>query len=424
MAKRTVGAAGDLPPLTLPRGAPYCAKCTSIVKRRSAAKGNRAPLVLGVVAGGALLLFLAGEMFAWATSDSGRLAVWRHLHLGSRAHAVRIVGSRIEQGLARAGVGRKAVESRPEGGDGPSLRWRVTLPRDVAPLLVNHLVTRAVEGGGAEVLSGRERPGKDGELTVTMLVGVPGRPTHSVDLVRPGRPDEAAPPDVARVAVLLFASTEDESLLVAACARPEIFAIGAAASGAGKGAPLRAAREHRREVVLFMPMEPENYPRVNPGPATLLVSMPAGRIEQALRREIAMAQPVVAVANLMGSFATQDEMFMTAVYQELRRAQLPFLHVGAVPRAVCRPLAARVGAAYDEPDALLDAEARRGDAKALDRAWDAVLASARQRGHALVLVRVTPRSAPWLERAFTAQRLTGVELAPLTTVIRRPALDH
>ncbi len=395
-----------------------------MVKRRSAAKGTRAPLVLGVIAGGALLLFLAGEMFAWATSDSGRLAVWRHLHLGSRAHAVRIVGSRIEQGLARAGVGREAVESRPQGGEGPSLRWRVTLPRDAAPLLVNHLVTRAVEGGGAEVLSGRERTGKDGELAVAMLVGVPGRPTHSLELVRPGRPDEDASPAVARLAVLLFASTEDESLLVAVCARPEIFAVGASASGAGKGAPLRAAHEHRREVVLFMPMEPENYPRVNPGPATLLVSMPAGRIEQALRREIDVAQPVVAVANLMGSFATQDEMFMTAVYQELRRAQLPFLHVGAVPRAVCRPLAARVGAAYDEPDAMLDAEARRGDARSLDRAWDAALVHAREQGQALVLVRVTPKSAPWLERAFAAKRLSGVELSPVSTVIRRPTAGH
>jgi polysaccharide deacetylase 2 family uncharacterized protein YibQ len=400
-----------------------------MVKRRSAAKTTRAPFIFGVLAVVALLLFLAGELFVWANSDSGRLAQWRYLRVGDRSHAIRIVGSRIEQGLERAGIPRDAVEKktveinandpRAEGGNGPALRWRVTLPAEGAPLLVNHLVTRAVEAGGAEVLSGRERTDDEGDLVVTMLMGVPGRPTHTLTIVRPRRHEDAAP-KAAKLALLLFAATEDESLLVRVSARPEVFAIGAPATGAGKSPALRAAREARREVVLFMPMEPENYPRVNPGPATLLVSMSSGHIAQRLRRELGLAAPVVAVANLMGSFATQDEAFMTAIYGELKHAHLPFLHVNGAPRAVCRSLAARVGAAYDEPDALLDAETRRGEAKALDRAWAGVLERARDRGHALVVLRVTPRSAPWIASALTDKRLRDVELVPVSSVIHKP----
>lgn len=395
-----------------------------MVKRRSTARQNRAPFILGIVAAGVLLLFLAGELFAWAASDSGRLAVWRWLRVGDRAHAVRIVGKLIDQGLSRAGVAHGAIDSRVGSGDGPALRWKVTLPHDGAPLLVNHLVTRAVEAGGAEVLSGREKVADDGALVVTMRIGVPGRPTHELEIVRPARGDDDAPAATAKIALVLFAASEDEPLLVAACARPETFAVAAIATGAGKSPALKSAREHKREVVLFMPMEPENYPRVNPGPATLLVNMTPGRIEQSLRREIELADPVVAVANLMGSFATQDEPFMTAFYRELRRSHLPFLHVGAVPRSVCRTLASRVGAAYDEPDALIDYEARRGNAKTLDKAWAAALERARKRGNALVLLRITDRSAPWLERALSAKRLDGVELAPLSTVIRRPTAAH
>lgn len=388
-----------------------------MVRRRST-KENRVPLILGAFVTGALLLFLAGELLAWMRSDSGRLAVWRHLHLGNRAHAVRIVGALIEHGLDRAHVPQSAIQSRVEGGGGPALRWRVTLPPDGAPLLVNQSVTRAVEAGGASVLSGRERTEKDGALVVTLVIGVPGRPTHALDIVRPYQPDE--PSRAARVAVLLFASTEDEPLLVSACARQEAFAVGVTATGAGKAPTLRAARDHRHEVVLFMPMEPENYPRVNPGPATLLVSMPAGRIEQSLRREIELARPVVAVANLMGSFATQDEPFMTAVYRELRHQDLPFLHVGAVPRAVCRPLAARVGAAYEEPDAMIDGEARHGDPKSLDAAWADCLQRAKDHEKAVVLIRVTRLSAPWLERAFAPKALDGVELVPISSLMRKP----
>jgi polysaccharide deacetylase 2 family uncharacterized protein YibQ len=171
-------------------------------------------------------------------------------------------------------------------------------------------------------------------------------------------------------------------------------------------------------------MEPENYPRVNPGPATLLVNMSEGQIAQRLRREIELASPTIAVANLMGSFGTQDESFMKAIYEELKRAHLPFMHVNAVPRSVCRVLASRVGAAYDEPDVMIDAETRRGDAKSLDRAWTAAVKRAQERGSAIVLLRINKRSAPWLAKALAAKRLEGVELAPLSSVIRRPMAQH
>src|SRR5205814_6223945 len=160
----------------------------SMVKRRSAAKHRRAPLLLGAVAAAALLLFLTGELLAWAASDSGRLAGWRYLHLGDRAHAVRIIGKQIERGLVRAGIAASAIESHVEAGEGPALHWKVRLPREGAPLLVNHRVTRAVESGGAEVLSGHERVRDDGTLVVTLLVGVPGRATHLLEILRPGPP--------------------------------------------------------------------------------------------------------------------------------------------------------------------------------------------------------------------------------------------
>jgi polysaccharide deacetylase 2 family uncharacterized protein YibQ len=219
---------------------------------------------------------------------------------------------------------------------------------------------------------------------------------------------------------VLFAASEDESLLVATCARGETFAVMAAPGDHGRNPVIKAAHQRQRELVLYMPMEPENYPRNDPGPATLTVSMPAGRIEQGLRREIDRAAPVVAVANLMGQFATRDEPFMEAVYRELRRAGLPFLHVNAVPRSVCRSIAPRVGAAYDQPDLIMDGVANRGDTRALDAAWKDAVTMTTERGHAIVLMRLTPRTAEWLDRAFSAKRLEGVELVPLTSVIRRP----
>ena len=122
----------------------------------------------------------------------------------------------------------------------------------------------------------------------------------------------------------------------------------------------------------------------------------------------------------MGSLATQDESFMTAIYDELRRARVPFLHVAAVPRAVCRALAARMGEAYDEPDVMLDVEARMKTPLALRRAWKEALELASRHGHVIVMLRVTPLSVRWLDEALSPAALGGATLVPLSAVIRRP----
>ena len=140
-----------------------------------------------------------------------------------------------------------------------------------------------------------------------------------------------------------------------------------------------------------------------------------------MRRWLDQSGPVVGVANHMGSLATQDMTLMGAVYRELQRRHLPFIHLLPAAGAVCRPLAAEMGVIYDEPDAVLDAEARATTAKALDRRWGEILEDARARGHAVVWVRATPQAREWLRRATTVKRLGGVDLAPLSGVIRRPA---
>ena len=236
-------------------------------KRRSSNPKSRTPLLLGVLAVLALLVFVGGELLAFASSDNGRLFTARYLHLGDRAQLVRVVGKRIHEGLASANVPPSAVhEEIMAGAHGPALRWRVTLPREGAPMQVNYAVTRAVEKGGAVVISGRERPGEAGAQTVTLEIGLPGRPTHELIVSRGGRPltgpDDGPPP--ARIALVLYGLRDDDASR-AAFARREPFAVAIPAAGEGHAALLRKASGDHREIVMQIPMEPENYPRANPG---------------------------------------------------------------------------------------------------------------------------------------------------------------
>ena len=386
-------------------------------KRRSSAL----PRTLIVLAVMALLLFLSGEAWMLARSGQGRVALARW-GIGSRARVVTLFAREIRDGLAAAGIAADSVrEGAPHDGPG-AVRWRVGLRPDASLLQANYAVSHRVEELGGVVLSGRETLGPRGETRLTLLLGLPKRGLHELLLVRGVRPDEPSERPAPRLALVLFGFGDDLDEAKRVFDLPVPFAVALTPDAKTSSAMFRAAHEKGREVVLHVPLEPVNYPQLNPGPGTLLVTMKPDRATGTMRRWLDQAGPVVGVANHMGSLATQDMTLMGAVYRELRRRHLPFIHLLPAAGAVCRPLAAEMGVIYDEPDAVLDAETRAKTPKALDRRWGEILERARTRERTAVWVRATPLSREWLKRATTVKRLDGVDLAPLSGVIRRPAV--
>jgi polysaccharide deacetylase 2 family uncharacterized protein YibQ len=371
----------------------------------------------------ALVLFAAGEAFVLARTDSGRLTL-ASLGLGSPARVVQIVGRNARHGLATAGVApdsvRESVIARP--GDGPRVRWRVGLREDASLTQTNYAVSHAVESAGGRVFSGRERWGDGGQLIVTLVVGHGAHPTHEISLVRaPPAPAEQAGPEPARLALVLFGFGDDAEFARGMFGLPVPFAAAIVAGTKHSPGLFRGARDRDRECVLHLPLEPVNYPQVNPGPGTITVTMRPAQITGLVRRYLDQSGDVVAVANHMGSLATQDMAVMTAVYRELKRQKLHFIHVTPAAGAVCKSLSSDQGVLYDEPGAVIDFEARGDDRQALDKRWRAVLAEARERGRMTVWIRATPLTRAWLVGATTPKKLDGVSLVPLSSVLRRPA---
>jgi hypothetical protein len=239
-------------------------------------------------------------------------------------------------------------------------------------------------------------------------------------MVRGGAPAGEESPRVSRLAIVLYGFGEDEPLASGFIGLPVPFAVSLPPAAKSSAALLKAAHERRREVVLQLPLEPINYPQVNPGPGTLLVTMRPAQISGLVRRYIEQGRPLVAVANHMGSLATQDMTVMTAVYRELRRLSLPFVHVTPAAGAVCKDLAADLGVAYNEPDAMVDAEARQSEGKALAKRWSAILEEASGREKMVVWVRATPLTLRWLAPALQGKLPAGLHVVPLSAVIRRP----
>jgi polysaccharide deacetylase 2 family uncharacterized protein YibQ len=79
------------------------------------------------------------------------------------------------------------------------------------------------------------------------------------------------------------------------------------------------------EVLLHLPMEPEGYPRVRPGPGVILRSQSDEQIAQTLESDLATVPGAQGVNNHMGSAATADPRVMRAIARVLSARNLFFL---------------------------------------------------------------------------------------------------
>ena len=388
---------------------------------------------IATLAGLALILFAVGESYLALRSDRGQIAAARWLPWSNEARLTLMVGRQLRRGLEAAGVSRDSIRElstanagAPEaaaGGSPPRIRWRAGLKPDASLLQANYAITRTLARAGIEVLSGRERTGKDGAPELLLHVGFPDAVTHELVLARtPYRSSEDQNDSSAQLAVVLFGFGDDVALERTFADLTAPFAVALAPDEKTSDAMFHAARAQGREVVLHLPLEPINYPQVNPGPGTILVTMKPTQIGGLMRRYLERAGPVAAVANHMGSLATQDMTVMSAVYRELHRQRVPFLHMTPAAGAVCKPLASELGVSYEEPDAVIDYEARSQKPVLLDRRWRDVLSETRIRGHAVVMLRATPLTRRWIAQALDVKHLKGVSVVPLSALLKRPAV--
>jgi polysaccharide deacetylase 2 family uncharacterized protein YibQ len=375
----------------------------------------RGALLLSVCA---LALWLSGELLLLSRSDVGQIFLARHVGLVSRPHVTQLLSAGMKRSLRNAGFSTDSLrEVFPQSGAAP-LRWELPLDPEGSLAQANYAISQSVRSRGADVISGREIRLPDGGSRLQLVVGLPRFATHEIVVTRPA--PSAREGDAAPVALVLFGFDPDDP--AAADALDATVPVSWAASVAAKsfGRLLERAHARKREILLSLPLEPINYPRVDPGPNTILVSMKAGDVRKQMRRQLAAASPAVAVSNNMGSLATQDYRTMRTVFDELRRQRLPFVHVEPTPGSLCRQLSSDMGISYQVATRVLDGEVRKDDARAVDKAWKEVMAAVRERGQGIVFVRATPAARGLLKRLADPRAHAGIRFVPLSTLVPRP----
>ena len=97
------------------------------------------------------------------------------------------------------------------------------------------------------------------------------------------------------------------------------------------------------ELMLHLPMEPRNFPSVNPGPGALFVSMEEDEMIRILDQNLQEIQGVQGVNNHMGSLFTEDESKMLIILKALKRRNLFFVDSRTTSGTVGFKLAKEIG---------------------------------------------------------------------------------
>ena len=181
------------------------------------------------------------------------------------------------------------------------------------------------------------------------------------------------------------------------------------------------AAEMKRAVMLHLPMQPVDWPKINPGEGALMVHDEMATTLELLAKNLVQVPNAIGVNNHMGSAFVQYAEGMDGVMKELKTKNLFFLDSKTASGRVAKEAAQNSGVPYLSRDIFLDdnpdpAKVREQLAKAAEMALS--------RG--LVIAICHPRAATFeiLKEDLPLLKLKGIVVTPISQVLPGSSLSH
>jgi len=115
-----------------------------------------------------------------------------------------------------------------------------------------------------------------------------------------------------------------------------------------------AAKKKSVEIMLHLPMEPLEYPKVNPGSGVLMTSMTPDQLQHQLIKNIDSIPYIKGVNNHMGSKMTVFSNQMYQIFAILKKKKLFFIDSRTTPESLCKPCARLLELPFAQRDVFLD----------------------------------------------------------------------
>ncbi|MGE5203933.1 MAG: divergent polysaccharide deacetylase family protein [Acidobacteriota bacterium] len=174
---------------------------------------------------------------------------------------------------------------------------------------------------------------------------------------------------------------------------------------------IERARAAGHEVLLSLAMEPLEYPRIDPGPHTLLVALEATQNLERTQWVLSRVTGYVGTITAAGSRFTTSKSDLLPVLDELKARGLMFVDRRVTERSVAATLAKSVGLPRAACDVTLDQQASRD---AIDQHLEQLETLARQNGVAVGVGDSYPVTIERIARWAGGLERKGIALAPVS----------
>jgi len=176
----------------------------------------------------------------------------------------------------------------------------------------------------------------------------------------------------------------------------------------------RLAREKQIEIMLHLPMEPNEYPNVKPGPGGILFSMTPDLLIAQLNNNIANVPYIKGVNNHMGSRITSDSPRMNQIFSVLRTKGLFFIDSRTTRETRCKSSARLFNVPFAERDVFLD---HFHEINFIKKQIKLLIRVAYKNGTAVGIAHPLQQTYDILEKALPEIK-TKVQLVPASKIVR------
>jgi polysaccharide deacetylase 2 family uncharacterized protein YibQ len=193
--------------------------------------------------------------------------------------------------------------------------------------------------------------------------------------------------------------------------------LGFASQGNSLGRWMQVARRGGHEIVMQVPLEPFDYPNVNPGRNTLTTEASAGDNIKNLDWSLSRITNYTGIMNYMGARFTADPEAMGTMMAELGKRGLMYLDDGSSARSLAPELALKSGVPLAISDTTIDGVQNRGDIlKKLDQLERTARAKGFAVGTGTAFDLTVDTVAAWVNEA----KARGIEIVPISAVANDP----
>lgn len=222
----------------------------------------------------------------------------------------------------------------------------------------------------------------------------------------------------ARVAIVIGGLAVSQTGTQAAIAKlPAEVTLAFAPQGNSIGRWMQAARQAGHEIVMQVPLEPFDYPNINPGRNTLTVAASADENLKNLHWALSRTTNYTGVMNYMGARFSADAAAMEPFMAELGKRGLAYIDDGSSARSLAPDLALKDGVPFVSGDTAIDAVQDRG---AILKKLDGLEATARAKGFAVGIGSAFDLTVDTVSSWVAEAKKRGIEIVPISAVAIDP----